>query len=145
MLLGGVKVDNGDSPFDAVSFDELTVLMNGVANGAPNDVVMRLYRCNTTKQPTLATVLRGYGYSSVSGNSLCSTSQKGQITLFVEKEFHQKGNLSIETIVDALWRELRKPLEAGLLSHYRNAYRKFRREDIALVEQAQEIAARTGR
>jgi len=45
-------------------------------------------------------------------------------------------------VTESLWQELKESLEAGVLSYYRNPYPKFRREAIALVKQAQEIAAR---
>jgi hypothetical protein len=144
MLLGGVKIDNENTPFDPVSFDELSAFMRGVADGAPDNTIMRLYRCPAIKQPTLATIPRGYGYSSIGGSSLSSASGNGT-TMFVESEFHPKQSLLIEAVTESLWQELKEPLEAGLLSYYRNAYRKFRREDIALVRQAQEIAARIRR
>lgn len=111
--------------------DELRSLLQEMLDNTPGRFVLRISRCDRLRQPIVAPFEAAY---ELQGLPLRSDVQNRD-TLFVDREFVGEGS-SVQTLLNALWRELSSVICKGRFSFNNGLYGPFTTDDRRLIEKA---------
>ncbi len=110
---------------------ELSGLIKGFVEQAPEQHVVSISRCGAIRQPVVR--LLDARYSSAALHAVQSETQSRR-TLIVESEFAPSGSLSVSSLTERLFQELGTALCAGRFSYRRGSYDSFNDEEILFIE-----------